>query len=231
MSSKDKLTYIFKELIKGVLGGIILSFGIILYYYSKTISFEMLGSLFFGFALFLILELKASLFTGKIGFMIDNHKKLDFLALILCLIGNLIGVVLISLLSFSTDFSKVINVVDNMYISVDGGTILKDTNNIISSFVSGIFAGMLVHIAVFLYKKYDGVMKFIVVIVPVSVMILCSFAHSIVYSFLFFLDLINKGFNLWNLLMLIIIILGNSVGGLLFQFINNKFLNQNIVNK
>lgn len=103
-----------QQLLSGFLAGICISIGCNVYLYSDN---NIIGAILFAVALLSICSLKLSLYTGKIGFVIDKHSKTDILNLFLCLIGNIIGVSLVgfvpgnaaSLLLENMCFSKLSN--------------------------------------------------------------------------------------------------------------------------
>ena len=51
---------------------------------------KTVGAVFFSVALLCICYKVYYLFTGKIGYLVEQHRKKDFADLLICLLGNLI---------------------------------------------------------------------------------------------------------------------------------------------
>ena len=99
--------------------------------------------------------------------------------------------------------------------------LLKLNDNILSILILSFFCGMLMYIAVNGYKTIsDNVGKNIVLFLCVVVFILCGFEHCIANMYYFSIA------NMWNFksfLYLLIMILGNSFGGV-FIPLSNKLI-------
>ena len=96
---------------------------------------------------------------------------------------------------------------------------IKLNDSLISIFVLSIFCGMLMFLAVDLYKKIRGTGKYYAVFLCVTVFIICGFEHCVANMYYF------SAANNWSwttLLYLYVMILGNSTGGILIA-LGNKY--------
>ena len=114
-----------RTLLSGFLAGICVSIGGCIY---LNIQNNIVAAIFFSIALLMVCYLQLHLYTGKIGFVINNHHKKDLADLGLMLIGNMVG----------TEF-----VIDNKeYTNVP--YIINDTTYKISLVNSGVWHGIVI---------------------------------------------------------------------------------------
>ncbi|MBQ8254728.1 MAG: formate/nitrite transporter family protein [Clostridia bacterium] len=188
-----------KGTIDGILAGIMIGIGgtVLL-----SVGGGIPGACFFTIALLIICYRGYSLYTGKIGFMAYNHKGSDFVTLLTGLFGNVIGT-LLSGLSVSYALSDRAKLAKTMCEA-------KLDDDLLGVFIKAIFCGILMYLAVAVFKENKSPLA---IFFCVPVFILSGFEHSIADMFYFFTARI---FSLEMLLFLIIVILGNTVGGLLF---------------
>ena len=144
-----------------------------------------------------------NLFTGKVGYLVNN-KPSYLIDLVIVWIGNFIGTFVCSLL---LQFTR---------INIDATNIcnIKISDNYLSLFILGIFCGMLMYIAVDGYKKTNNP---IILFICVSVFILCGFEHCIADMFYF---AIAKMININTIIILLVISAGNSIGGMVIPLIS-----------
>lgn len=207
--SNELVTNSLKILLRAILSGIMISVGGTIF---LMLNRSELGAFLFGIGLFMVVVNGYNLYTGKIGYLIDN--KINYLwELFLTLIGNLIGTISCGYLLLVTRFGDKLN--ETAKIVTDA----KLNDNLLSIFVLSMFCGMLMFLAVDLYKKLNDVGKFFAVFLCVTVFIICGFEHCVANMYYFSVA------NAWNfntLLYLLIMILGNSVGGILIA-LGNKY--------
>ena len=173
---------------------------------------KVLGALFFGIGLFMVVVNGYNLYTGKIGYVIDN--KLSYLwELLLTLFGNILGTLMVgyglSLARIGSNLREKATVLCNV----------KLNDNLLSIFILAIFCGMLMYLAVDLYKKLSDVGRYLAVFLCVTVFILCGFEHCVANMYYF------SAANMWTwktVLYVFIMILGNSTGSILLA-LGNKF--------
>ena len=191
-----------KGTIDGILAGLMIGIGgtVLL-----SVGGGIPGACFFTIALLIICYRGYSLYTGKIGFMAYNHKGSDFVTLLTGLFGNVIGTLLSGLaVSFAlSDRAKLAKTMCEA----------KLDDNLLGVFIKAIFCGILMYLAVAVFKENKSPLA---IFFCVPVFILSGFEHSIADMFYFFTARI---FSLEMLVFLLIVILGNTVGGLLFPML------------
>ena len=187
-----------KVVLKGFLAGMFISMGCVIY---TICSSKLLGSFLFSFGLFAILHLGLNLYTGKIGYLVDNFNLEYVKELLLSLFGNTIGALFTSAMIKSTRldlYDSILKVVD-----------LKLNDTLLSIFILSFFCGILMFLAVELFKKSESYLsKILAVIFCVMIFILCGFEHCVANMFYFFF-LCN-----YNILWLSMMVLGNTCGSL-----------------
>ena len=190
----------FKILLLAILAGIAIGIGGTI---DLTLENKIIGSLMFTVGLYTICTQGLNLFTGKVGYLVNN-KPSYLIDLVIIWIGNFIGTFVCSLL---LQFTR---------INIDATNIcnIKISDNYLSLFILGIFCGMLMYIAVDGYKKTNNP---IILFICVSVFILCGFEHCIADMFYF---AIAKMININTIIILLVISAGNSIGGMVIPLIS-----------
>lgn len=192
-----------ETLIKSIMAGLCIGIGGACF---LAIDNKIIGALFFTIGLFTICTRGYALFTGRVGYAFDNDLKAN-LNLILIWVGNLIGTNLVAVvLRFTRIGSAFVE-------KASGMCDVKAQDGILSLFILGIFCNMLMYIAVDGFKTNEHhVGKYIGLFLGVAGFILCGFEHCIADMFYFGMAWC------WNpdmIFRLMIITLGNVVGGLL----------------
>lgn len=196
-------------LFKGIYAGMMIGIGGTVY---LSISNSIIGAIFFSVGLLTICIYKMNLYTGMIGYIIEN--KLNYIVtLLLTLIGNFIGTMITSLLVLNTRIA-------NLSVRAKEISSIKINDNYLSIFILSIFCGMLMYIAVNTFKKEkDSIVRYLAIFICVIVFILSGFEHCI--ANMYYISLAK----LWSLkavLSMLIMILGNSVGSIFTAIFNNK---------
>lgn len=193
-----------KHLIKSILAGIMIGIGATTY---LSLENKIVGSVLFSIGLFIIVTKELNLFTGKIGYIVNNDFKYVKEVLI-TLIGNFIGTFLVG---YILRFTRISNIVAQ---AARGICEIKLNDNLTSILILSIFCGILMYLAVNGYKESkDNFAKYGGIFLAVSVFILCGFEHCIANMYYFTIA------DMWSLktfTYLGIMILGNSIGGVLF---------------
>lgn len=185
-----------------ILAGIAIGVGGIIF---LSLDNKIVGACMFSVGLYAICINGLYLFTGKIGYLLDNKK--DYLiTLLVTWVGNLIGTGLAAIMASCTRISG---------ISETAAAIcnVKMNDGMVSLFLLGIFCGMLMFIAVDGYKQTTNPL---ILVLPVAVFILCGFEHCIADMFYFSMA------GMWSLdavLRVVVITIGNAVGGLMIPFV------------
>lgn len=196
-------------LFKGIYAGMMIGIGGTVY---LSISNSIIGAIFFSVGLLTICIYKMNLYTGMIGYIIEN--KLNYIVtLLLTLIGNFIGTMITSLLVLNTRIA-------NLSVRAKEISAIKINDNYLSIFILSIFCGMLMYIAVNTFKKgKDSIVRYLAIFICVIIFILSGFEHCI--ANMYYISLAK----LWSLkavLSMLIMILGNSVGSIFIAIFNNK---------
>ncbi len=187
-----------KTFFESICAGILISIGGCVYLACDN---KYVGATFFTVALLCICYKGYYLFTGKIGYIAESHKKDDIQNVITGLIVNLITTFLIGMLiRFAMPaLGENANVICNGKLS---------SQIFIQTFIRGIFCGFLMYLAVSTYKEKDTPFG---IIFCVPVFILSGFEHSIADMFYFGASGI---FSVKVLLFMVAVVAGNTVGGL-----------------
>ena len=190
-----------KNLILSIYSGLCIGLGGTVYLSCDN---KILGSFLFGLGLFTILNFGFNLFTGKVGYFVNNKPSYwGFLGIVW--LGNFIGTFLFAKMIAATRYGATLQAKANAL------CLVKDGDSIVSLLVLGIFCGMLMFIAADGYKNIENqVGKVVVVFLPVMVFILSGFEHCIADMFYFSL---SGDFSALMLKSLIVITVGNSIGG------------------
>ena len=182
---------VLKIFVSSILAGILISIGGIACLLSE---YKFIGALIFTTGLFGIMTYKLSLYTGKIGYVLEN-KPIFFVDILITIVGNFVGCLIMGL-AFPLDQAVI---ACELRLDVDLLTVL----------FKGIGCGILVFIAVDQYKTKKS---YIALFVCIPAFILAGFEHSIADMFFFS----SAGmFNLDSLIFILVVILGNAIGCLL----------------
>lgn len=198
--------------ISALLAGVFIAFGATTYLICTShdnYAFKILGSFLFGIGLFTIIVFKLWLYTGKVGYLIDN--KLNYLlSLFVCLIGNMIGVVVTSLIIKQT------YVIDETVMKLVKYLVEKKNNESAGElFVLSIMCGIMIYIAVEGYSRCEHYLgKVLFAFMPIVIFVLCGFEHVVANGcyYTYYGEISWKVFG-WFLL----IALGNAVGSILIS--------------
>ena len=187
-----------KKTVEGILAGILIAIGGTVYLSCEN---KVFGAVFFSVALLCICYQGYSLFTGKVGFIPEKHDKEAFAVLLWGLLGNLIGTLLGG-----------IAIAVALPALHDTAVILSEaklTQEIWQTLIRGIFCGMLMYLAVVIFRDKKTPLA---IFFCIPAFILSGFEHSIADMFYFAL---GYSFNLDTLVFLLIVIAGNAIGGML----------------
>ncbi|MBQ8178287.1 MAG: formate/nitrite transporter family protein [Clostridia bacterium] len=190
---------ILKDIIYGFLAGAMISIGCAVYLACQN---KYVGAIMFSIALLTICYKGYNLYTGRIGFMVNAHSKDDFHGLLLGLLGNTLA-----MMAFGALLGLAIPSLKETAVSVVSA---KLTQSFVSALVRAIFCGILMYIAVSLYREKKTIVG---IVFCIPVFILSGFEHSIADMGYFAVagEWSIKGFGyIWT------IILGNSIGAMLF---------------
>ena len=205
---------LFKVFLFGIYAGLAIGLGSLVFTIVSAYLNNMGGMIFasalFSIGLILVCTLGLQLYTGKVGVVFDDEKKLkeNAINLPIMLAGNAVGAFALGIIChfIFMNIPEVANRIQAISLGKTSSTTV---------FLQGIFCGALVYIAVYFFKNLQNyAMKIIGIITAVTLFVYCGFQHCIANMFYF-----GMAFNwnvdmLWNLL---IVILTNSIGALLVR--------------
>lgn len=191
-----------KTFINAILAGLCIGLGGTV---CLSVENSILGAFLFSIGLLSILAFGFNLFTGKVGYALENKPSyLGTLAIIW--LGNLAGTGLMALLLRFT------RVYDTLYAKVSAMADTKLADTPVSILLLAVGCGLCMYIAVDSFKTQTDILRCILVVLPVMVFILCKFEHCIANMFYFWLA---GSFTLKTLAYVIVMSLGNSIGALI----------------
>lgn len=187
-----------RDLTLGILAGILIGIGGSVYLSCDN---KYVGAVLFSVALLCICMRGFALFTGKVGFIVEAHTRADVSALLLSLLGNLIGT-----FAAGAAIRYAMPSLGEKALTLCEGKLAQTAPE---TFLRALFCGILMYLAVVIYRKNQSVWG---IFFCVPVFILSGFEHSIANMFYFSASGIvsmEAFFYLW------IVILGNAAGAVL----------------
>ena len=189
---------------EGILAGILISLGGTVYLacYSPDVFYmRAIGALLFSLALICICMRGYALYTGKIGLIFEAHKREDISLLLLCLLGNVAGTAACGAL-----IGWMMPALRETAAALCGAKLARGYG---FGLLRAVFCGILVYLAVDIWRNHKTVLG---VVFCIPAFILSGFEHSIANMFYFAAAGIVSG---EAFLYILLILLGNSIGGLL----------------
>lgn len=194
---------IIKTFILSFLAGILISIGGTVFLSTES---KYLGAFLFAIGLFFIVECGFKLYTGAIGYLLSNNKHDNFM-LIFILIGNLIGTLFTSLILHFT------RIFDTISTKAKAMVDIKLNDNLFSILILSIMCGILIYLGVDTFKKSNNnFSKVMAIILCVWVFIISGFEHCI--ANMFYISIADM-WSLKAILYVLIMVVGNSIGGIL----------------
>ena len=160
---------------------------------------RLVGAVLFSVALLSICTMKLFLFTGKVGYLVNEHKAVDILSVLAGLFGNGVGCFLAA--------TGVRLCRPSLIEAAKALVSPKLTQGTAYAVVAGIFCGILMYTAVQIYRDKNSLSG---IFLCVPVFILAGFEHSIADMFYFFCA---GEYSLRMVGFLLPVILGNAIGG------------------
>lgn len=189
--------------IYAILAGMAIAFGGVIFLCNDN---KVVGALFFTVGLFTVCVNGLNLYTGKICYLFDNPPSF-VLDLVIIWFGNLIGSVFVG---YAIRMTRMISLAEK------AKTICttKLNDNLLSIFILSAFCGIMIFIAVDSFKNNPHEFgKYLGLLFCVPVFIVSSYEHCVANMLYFSVA------DLWSaktFLYVIVMTLGNSVGGVLF---------------
>lgn len=190
--------------LKAAAAGITIGIGGAVY---LTLENKVIGAVLFGVGLYTIVLNGLFLYTGKVGYLISaKDKKAYILQLIFAWLGNLAGT---ALAAAAISVTRIRNL--GRTAEVICKTKLADTPH--SILILAVFCGILMYAAVDGFREKGNPL---ILFFCVTVFILCGFEHCIANMFYFSLA---GAWSLRAVIYLLLMTLGNSVGGILLPLV------------
>lgn len=165
-----------------------------------TVDSKILGSALFALGLLGVMIFSCSLYTGKVGYLSTAGDCLVLLRM--CLL-NFIGAAAVGIaMSFFIESSA------------DAVVATKLESALPLVFIRSIFCGIMIYLAVELYKRTE---QLLLVVMPIMIFILCGFEHCVANAFYF---AAARYFSLYFLVFFAVSIVGNGVGSVLIHLMN-----------
>ena len=190
--------------LKAAAAGITIGIGGAVY---LTLENRVIGAVLFGVGLYTIVLNGLFLYTGKVGYLISaKDKKAYILQLIFTWLGNFAGTALAAAAISATRIRNLRRTAEVMC-----KTKLADTPH--SILILAVFCGILMYVAVDGFREKGNPL---ILFFCVTVFILCGFEHCIANMFYFSLA---GAWSLRAVIYLLLMTLGNSVGGILLPLV------------
>lgn len=183
-----------KNFISSIFAGIMIGIAGMLYI---NLGGTWYAAILFSIGLAVICVRQYHLYTGKIGY-IENYKQILYMLLII--LGNLIGVFLVSLTTLGTPAEVIV--------------MNKLANPLWLVLLKAIGCGFLMYLAVDIYKTKQSLVG---VLCCIPAFILAGFEHSI--ADMFFVC-VSGVFNLEIVIFIIVVLIGNAIGSLLHKLMD-----------
>lgn len=200
----------FADFLYAIMAGAFIAMGGVAF---LSLNNKIVGAFMFSLGLFAVCTLKYNLFTGKVGYLFCNDVKTYLPWCLMVWVGNLVGSIIVAELVRLTRVAPGIIEKSTKLVQV------KADDTLISLFVLGIFCNIMVVHAVDQYlNNPHEIGKYLGIIMSIMVFILVGFEHSI--ADMFYIQMAR----MWNsqtIIALIVITLGNVVGGILIPTMRN----------
>ena len=192
-----------KKFLSGISAGVLISIGGCVYLSCEN---RYIGAVLFSVALICICMKGYSLYTGKIGFIPADHSADAVSGLLLGLAGNAASVTVSGvLLSFA---------IPDIASAAAEACAAKLTQQLLQTAVRAFFCGILMYLAVSIYREKNTAVG---IIFCIPVFILSGFEHSIADMFYFSAA---GAFGFREALFILIVVLGNTFGAMLLPLLN-----------
>lgn len=200
----------FADFLYAIMAGAFIAMGGVAF---LSLNNKIVGAFMFSLGLFSVCTLKYNLFTGKVGYLFCNDVKTYLPWCLMVWVGNLVGSIIVAELVRLTRVAPGLIEKSTKLVQV------KADDTLISLFVLGIFCNIMVVHAVDQYlNNPHEIGKYLGIIMSIMVFILVGFEHSI--ADMFYIQMAR----MWNsqtIIALIVITLGNVVGGILIPTMRN----------
>ena len=216
---KSVFSKIWRYFADGVLAGITIVLGgaVFLACNNGSLLGSLIGACLFSVALLCTCIKGYSLYTGKIGYILSKHSKDDLAVTFIGLIGNIAATFLFGYIMALT-FPNLKTVAENICAN-------KLELELWKVLIRAILCGILIYLAVDIYRENKSTIG---ILICIPTFILSGYEHSIADMFYFAV----AGLSGKALLFILIVIIGNSIGGIIVPLLKlqkkDKDISQNI---
>ena len=203
----------FKVFRLGVLAGLLIGIGGAVNLQLSSMGQPIFGAVFFSFGLMCVCILGANLFTGKVGYLLENDKNYAIDVGIMA-IGNIVGAMLIGYLA-GVIFPDWTVALPAKFLYGEGATWY-------GCILRALGAGAFVYLAVECFKRIENYpAKLLMICLSISTMVLLGCNHSIANVFYFaYAQIRVAGFDWVNAIVSVIAaMIGNSLGSLILYLL------------
>lgn len=201
------------EIRKSILSGLLISIGGSAYISCTIAGIGWFGAVLFTFGLYAICAYGFNLYTGKVGYIAYDLRNVRYMRHVaLVLLFNLMATFVVGAI-MSLAFTELAESAAEMYAA-------KLERSLFRSFLSSVFCGLIMFVAVDSNKRGHSIGMFL----AIPTFIFCGFDHSIANSFYNGLAVGAETFTLKNAVFIMVVIIGNAVGGMLMPLIMGKKL-------
>ncbi len=191
-----------RRIISGISAGLLVSIGgCVFLALANAPDTKFVGAVLFAVALLVICYRGYSLFTGKVGFMVDNYGKDAWSVLLLGLLGNAIGTII---MGYAIKYA-IPSLSETAKVACEAR--LEQTLG--QSIIRGILCGVLMYLAVCIYRNKNTISG---IVFCIPVFILSGFEHSVADMFYFSASGIVS---LDAFLFILVIIISNGLGAIM----------------
>lgn len=202
---------------KSITSGIMIAMGVFAF---LSCDVKYVGAFLFSLGLFCVCEYKLNLFTGMIGYVVENTKSNGFntiLDLLKALLFNILGIIatciLLSLTAPEDTLDRAVNIVETSV-----------TLSFVQLLIKSIMCGIIMIIAVDRYKSCIGIGKYIAIFVGIPVFILSGYYHSIAYVGYLTLGVcsgqLSSNVTISKIILVVLVaIIGNGIGSILMRYL------------
>ena len=195
-----------RRVVEAIAAGILISIGgcVFLACYNDV---KWVGAILFAVALLCICRKGYSLFTGKVGYLVNDHSADYWHVVGTSLLGNAIACCGVGL--------TIAYAMPHLNATAAAICAAKLEQTLLSTVVRAILCGVLMYMAVSIYKEKNSIAG---ICFCVPAFILAGFEHSIANMFYF--GAANM-LNVQSILYLCVVIVGNAAGGMLFPLLDS----------
>ncbi len=192
-----------KQTVNGVFAGILISIGGAVYLSCDN---KYVGAVLFSVALLCICYMGYSLYTGKICYIPEKHTKDEISILLTGLLGNVTAT---TICGYALTYA-----IPKLKEAALASCTVKLEQNFLQTVIRAVFCGILIYLAVDIFKKHKTPLG---IIFCIPVFILSGYEHSVADMFYFAASGIVS---LKAFVFIWLVILGNTIGGMLIPLLS-----------